>query len=64
MSIDIPKLVQLAAQKSQSPFASQGLQAIANNDSKAGEALANNILQSMGMTKEEGIARAKQFFNL
>lgn len=48
----------------QSPFAQEGLGAIFNNDNKKGEELANNILQSYGMTREEGIQRAKEFFNL
>lgn len=38
--------------------------AIRNNDSKRGEELANNILNSYGISKEQGIARAKQYFGL
>lgn len=64
MSIDIQKLVELAASKSNSPFAAQGLNAIANNDSKTGEALADNILKSMGMTREQGVEQAKKFFGM
>lgn len=63
MSIDLSQLLQAASQ-SKSPFAAPGLQAIANNDQQAGEQIANNILQSMGLTKEEGIAQAKKFFGM
>lgn len=38
--------------------------AIRNNDSQRGEELANNILKSYGLTKEQGIAKAKQYFGL
>lgn len=37
---------------------------IQSGDQKAGEALANNILQSMGMTREQGIELARQKFGL
>lgn len=43
----------------QSPFAQAGMNAILNNDAKAGEQLANNILQSVGMTKEQALNLAK-----
>lgn len=42
-----------------SPFAQAGVNAILNNDAKAGEQLANNILQSVGMTKEQALNLAK-----
>lgn len=44
----------------QVPWAQAGINAILNNDSKAGEQLANNILNSMGMTKEEALQIARQ----
>ena len=44
----------------QSPFAQAGVNAILNNDVKAGEQLANNILQSVGMTKEQAMQLAKK----
>lgn len=61
------KLTDMAAQMirnnpniQQSPFAQAGINAILNNDAKAGEQLANNILQSVGMTKEQAIELAKK----
>lgn len=40
----------------------QMINAIRNRDSQRGEQLAMNILGSMGMTKEQGIAFAQQQF--
>ena len=48
----------------QSPFAQAGMNAILNNDAKAGEQLANNILQSVGMTKEQAMQLARQQMHL
>ena len=44
----------------QTPLAQAGINAILSNDAKAGEQLANNILDSMGMTKEEALQIARQ----
>lgn len=44
----------------QSPFAQAGINAILNNDAKAGEQLANNILQTVGMTKEQALDLARK----
>lgn len=49
-------------QVNQSPFAQAGINAILNNDAQAGEQLANNILHSMGMTKEQALEIAKERF--
>lgn len=38
--------------------------AVMNNDEKAGIELANNILNRFGMTKEQGIEMARQKFGL
>lgn len=61
------KLTDMAAQMirnnpniQQSPFAQAGMNAILNNDAKAGEQLANNILKSVGMTKEQAIELARK----
>lgn len=61
------KLTDVAAQMirnnpniQQSPFAQAGMNAILNNDAKAGEQLANNILQSVGMTKEQAMELARK----
>lgn len=44
----------------QSPFLQSGLNAIRNGDAKAGEDLANHILQSYGLTKEQALSIAKK----
>lgn len=44
----------------QVPWAQAGINAILNNDTKAGEELANNILNSMGMTKEQALDMARK----
>ena len=44
----------------QTPLVQAGIYAILNNDAKAGEQLANNILNSMGMTKEQALQIAQQ----
>lgn len=61
------KLTDMAAQMirnnpniQQSPFAQAGMNAILNNDAKAGEQLANNILKSVGMTKEQAMELARK----
>lgn len=40
------------------------IQAIVNNDSKAGIEIANKILQNSGVSRGAGIERAIQMFNL
>ena len=61
------KLTDMAAQMirnnpniQQSPFSQAGMNAILNNDAKAGEQLANNILKSVGMTKEQAMELARK----
>ena len=44
----------------QVPWAQAGINAILNNDAKAGEQLANNILNAMGMTKEQAMEMARK----
>lgn len=44
------------------PNAADMIQAIQNNDSARGEQLANNILNSMGMTKEQALQMAAKRF--
>lgn len=48
----------------QSPFAQAGVIAILNNDAKTGEQLANNILKSVGMTKEQAMQIARNRMHL
>lgn len=44
----------------QTPLAQAGINAILNNDVEAGTQLANNILDSMGMTKEQAMDIARK----
>lgn len=44
----------------QVPWAQVGINAILNNDAKAGEQLANNLLQSMGMTRDQAMEMARK----
>lgn len=44
----------------QTPLAQAGINAVLNNDAEAGTKLANNILNSMGMTKEQALQIARQ----
>ena len=46
------------------PWAQQGINAILNGDAKTGEELANNLLHTMGMTREQAIEQAKRQMNL
>lgn len=46
------------------PQAQGYLEVIQNNDSQKGRQIAENICKSYGMTKEEALNRAKQFFGL
>ena len=61
------RITELAAQMvrnnpniQQTPLAQAGINAILNNDAKSGEQLANNILNSMGMTKEQALQIAQK----
>ena len=54
------QMIQNNPQINQYPFAQDGINAILSNDSKSGEQLANNILQSLGMTKEQALEIAKR----
>lgn len=54
------QMIRSNPQVNQSPFAQAGINAILNNDAQAGEQLANNILHSMGMTKEQALEIARQ----
>lgn len=46
------------------PNAQNYLNVIQNNDQTKGEEIANNLCQTMGVTKEQAIAQAKAFFGL
>lgn len=45
------------------PQAKMIIEAIQNNDAKAGEQLANQLLQEKGMDKGQAIRDARSFFN-
>lgn len=47
-----------------SPAGQELQQILENRDDKAGEALANQLLQKSGMSREDGLAKARQFFGL
>lgn len=40
------------------------VQTIQQNDSQRGEQIANNICASLGMTREQATAKAREFFHL
>lgn len=46
------------------PWAEAAINAVMNGDVKAGEQIANNLMQSMGMNKEQVMQMARQRFNL
>lgn len=46
------------------PWKDAAINAIMSGDTQAGQQIANNIMQSMGMTKEQMIEQAKKQFNL
>ena len=46
------------------PWAEAAINAVMNGDTKAGEQIANNLMQSMGMNKEQVMQMARQRFNL
>lgn len=48
----------------QNPQAQNMIDAIKNNDSVKGEQIANNLLQTYGVSKEDALKRAQHFFKL
>ena len=46
------------------PWVEAAINAVMNGDAKAGEQIANNLMQSMGMNKEQVMQMARQRFNL
>ena len=45
------------------PQAQSYIQIIQSGDQKKGEEIAQNLLKSYGMTKEQGMAQVKRFFH-
>lgn len=46
------------------PWRDAAINAIMSGDVQAGQQIANNIMQSMGMTKEQMMEQARKQFNL
>lgn len=46
------------------PQALAYIEVLESGDSKRGQELANNLLETYGMTREDALAQAKQFFRL
>lgn len=46
------------------PVAQNYANVLLSGDSKRGEEIANNLLKSYGVTKEQALAAAKKMFNL
>lgn len=51
-------------QIAQNPNAQSMLNAIRNGDAKAGSEIAQNLCKSYGLTPEQAVSQAKQYFNL
>lgn len=45
------------------PWKDAAINAIMSGDAQAGQQIANNLMQSMGMTKEQVMEQAKKQFN-
>lgn len=46
------------------PQAQSYIQVLRSGDAAKGEELANNLLETYGMTKEQALSQAKQFFHI
>lgn len=46
------------------PQAQAMISAIQNNDQAKGEEIANNLLKTYGVSKDDALNRARKFFNL
>lgn len=46
------------------PLNQNMINAIQNGDTAKGEELANNIIQSMGLSRDEALNQARQFFGM
>ncbi len=46
------------------PQAQSYLDVLESGDARKGEEVANNLLETYGMTKEEALAQAKRFFRI
>lgn len=57
-------LINSNPQVANSPYAQNAIKAIRNNDAQLGIQLANNFLNSVGMTREQGMASAMSHFRM
>ncbi|UNI72556.1 MAG: hypothetical protein [Chaetfec virus UA24_144] len=57
-------LIQKNPQIAGNPQAKEFIGVIQSGDAARGEQIANNILKSYGMTKEDALQQAKNFFGL
>ena len=58
------QMIQNNPQVMSNPMAQQYLEIIQNGDSAKGQEVANNILKTYGMTKDQAIGQAMKFFGL
>lgn len=58
------QLIQNNPNIQQNPQAQAMIDVIKNNDQTKGEQIANNLLQTYGVSKEDALKRAQQFFKL
>lgn len=58
------QMIQNNPQVMNNPMAKEYLQIIQNGDSAKGQEVANNILKTYGMTKEQALGQAAQFFHI
>lgn len=57
-------MAQLRQNVANNPMASGMLDIIESGDAKKGEQMADNICKSMGVSREQAIAQARQFFGI
>lgn len=46
------------------PMARQMIEVLKSNDAKKGEEIANNLLNTYGVSREDAISQAKKFFGI
>lgn len=58
------QMIQNNPQIANNPMARQYLEVIQNGDSVKGQEVANNILKTYGLTKDQALSQAMQFFGI
>lgn len=58
------RLIKNNPQFANNPQAQNYIQILESGDSKKGEEIANNLLNSYGVSKEEALSQAKSFFRI